>query len=713
MSKSGHLVIYTSVHEMASPNVVRAKWAKGKSELFCMTSSGSFSGFMYPAGYALSLNPDPKAPVATDMLLVTCKNPGKSRWTTAAISRTPFKDIPPNTSFPCEFVLIFGPIQDESTQDLEVTYLPWRADLPPSFNLGDEMRSHRSPRTFVEDFFEAELKSMPMTDVHIRGLNQVSGPVFPSWKWEPDLAWRKGRWYHQMSQSADRWMTGWGGFQPRKLITAPHSNTPIPGVWYTTSVNDFISKTCHTKKIVQFCNSKTMVIYTKFIRRDDYFGQFCWVPMVSSRPGYRRFAVIYQQSKNILDSYIARQDNQSMDPEDFDIELEEIVFNTDMDIVELPILHCGGTYFGYRVVNFVSVVMVQDGDPTSFGAHHVGKGCWILFLDRNCDDLRIPGCGVNAVGVVSGRHSVYPKAMTLTAAHKKLLQATFPKAGMKRSRTTHEGSFYMCGKRRGCISSASMSQVSPSNEHHYYDERTMNCSLLSFAHPIIKELAWQAISVRDVCGQVQMGICRAAILRSEGDAVRSYDLAPQILLTGPLKELSFSNTEHIDSEDCMDETTNDHVYDYVASSKCQALIDSVGISKSIFKHRIMIEGDKKKKRPDKWRYHLPTTCVWSPINDPSASPQPKFKHVQYFVLPEGGISWDLSCNVFSKDIPQVTGTFMSGIISHVTSCSIWVDQSSGKVTTLHPGHGANANMAWGSNPKKKNQARTTRSGRRY
>ena len=71
--------------------------------------------------------------------------------------------------------------------------------------------------------------------------------------------------------------------------------------------------------------------------------------------------------------------------------------------------------------------------------------------------------------------------------------------------------------------------------------------------------------------------------------------------------------------------------------------------------------------------------------------------MSYFVVSEAGISWDLSSHVYNDDTGILGATFLSGLVEHSTSCSLWMEETTGWVTTLCPGNASN--FAWGSSDR--------------
>ena len=82
-----------------------------------------------------------------------------------------------------------------------------------------------------------------------------------------------------------------------------------------------------------------------------------------------------------------------------------------------------------------------------------------------------------------------------------------------------------------------------------------------------------------------------------------------------------------------------------------------------------------------------TTCCWS-----LRSEDMNFKLVQYFVLFDYDIAYDLSSN-FNSDSMNIGAKFMSSLFNHCTSIPIWIDKS-GHIHLVGPKN--MYNFAWGS-----------------
>jgi len=332
------------------------------------------------------------------------------------------------------------------------------------------------------------------------------------------------------------------------------------------------------------------------------------------------------------------------------------------EVLSYPILHCGREYLGHKIDNFIIVCVDYSCDPTTIGASQFAPGTWIKILDRNVNDCQVPGCTVDPFGVVVAHFSTFPKKKNVTKASVCLVEETFYSAGLRRCRTSHEGRFYMCGVRSTSMSSESMVQVSSPSQHHHFDENKMNTSLINYCQPILNDLSWQALSVRDNCGQIQCGILKSALWAHNKTILSSNGISPHIIFTmwkiDPSSQLNipFSNTEHIDGDDCGVETSK-IVFNYI--KQCDNIIIQQYVEKMGEMYPLRSQYNKQSQQ----RYHILSTCVWVHIESNQED-----KSVQYLVFSEAGCC----CNLSSGMPNAVTSTFLGGIVGHVTSRSYWI-----------------------------------------
>jgi hypothetical protein len=384
-----------------------------------------------------------------------------------------------------------------------------------------------------------------------------------------------------------------------------------------------------------------------------------------------------------------------MDPQDFRIEVEDLANNNGVGTLTIPLQECGQEYNGNVVLNFVTVAVDHSDDPSKIGALPISNSQWILLLDRNVIDCEVPGCGKEGSGIVVGRHSPFTYKRSLTQDHIQILMSTYKSQGLKRYRTRHSGKFFMCSTRQSNMCSSSMSQVSDGMNHHYFDQKSMNTSLLNVSMPIINDLARQAIQHMDNCGQIATGLVRKASFVKLQQTINTMNISPHIIFTAPHFHKpdgyydAFCNTEHLDNDEC-DPELGHYTHTYIQESGEPSLQSYYNKLCESFHDRT--HSSRRKK------FHMPSTCVWIPLEN-MMDGVCGIRHLQFFVQIEAGCAWNLSSDIFFSGVEQLVGTFFGGLISHVTSCPLWVREDDGHVTILCPG--MCANLAWGSNSSNK------------
>ena len=79
---------------------------------------------------------------------------------------------------------------------------------------------------------------------------------------------------------------------------------------------------------------------------------------------------------------------------------------------------------------------------------------------------------------------------------------------------------------------------------------------------------------------------------------------------------------------------------------------------------------------------LPTTCCWIQIKTCN-----EWMHVQYFLILEILLVYDLSSDIFQRQCTQITATFYGGLLHHLNASSLWVSIDGKMVTTVCPAGG--------------------------
>ena len=528
--------------------------------------------------------------------------------------------------------------------------------------------------------------------MHVRFLTQVAGPVFGKKPLALVIAERGGFKYLEMGPTPDRWSLSWVRNIPRtNSIVGPVDSSSLHGNIRHSFHRTSTSALCGTKKLIQYKRGKTLVFYSSHQNRTSDFGHHKWVPMPLCSPGRQEFALLHKSQFERLRLHILSQ-YEPMTKEDLRLELEDLMFMSSVIPISMPILRCGALYLGHEVQNFIIVAVDRLFSKNSVpDCIQMSNDSWCLLMDNNCHDVGVPGCGIGGHGVVVGRFGSYSRTTPMTMNHLGVLDATFPNDGLNRRCTDHEGKFYMCSKRQSEMASGSMCQVGKPTKHFYFNEQTMNTSLVNFAQPILNFIANEAIQHRDTHGQIQMGLIKNAVKKIVGETISSMDIAPHIILTGWRyssqldSDIPFSNSEHIENDECLLEYAK-MVFDFIDDSADITLKQYFARMRKMFPERTTISS-----RP---MLQCPTTCVWMHTRSSFV-----FESKQYFAMSESRCCWDLGNYFPSETVPQVAGTFLAGISAHVTTCALWTHITKNFATLISPEPGSL--RAWGSNPKKR------------
>ena len=268
-----------------------------------------------------------------------------------------------------------------------------------------------------------------------------------------------------------------------------------------------------------------------------------------------------------------------------------------------------------------------------------------------------------------------------------LIHTAYPKAGMKRKRTTNSGFFGMFSTRQGDQNNKSMGQVSSGFQHGYYDAAECIESLASHLYPTISAMATITRDIQETSGQIEIGTIRAAFRQGDQDTspdskISSIDICPYNIGTGPRYYPqngwfeSFANCLHRDG-DTLNKEQSKKVLEYVDSIECPLLKEHFQRKEATFK-------DVK----DSDKISLPSTCAWKQRERPEDY---SYSHSQHFIIAEAGMSFNLSSCVYdnlhrlancSHDI-ILGATFFGSFIGHLTSASLYeVEDDQGATTQL-------------------------------
>ena len=120
--------------------------------------------------------------------------------------------------------------------------------------------------------------------VHVEFLTQVSGPILDGKQLCHSLAERDGVLFHESGKHPDRWCLKWKNppYEPLinslTFIKGPSRVCSLSSIHYSKEESQ-AARICHTTSLLQFRNSKTLVMYTLFKCSRLSYVQMKWQPL--------------------------------------------------------------------------------------------------------------------------------------------------------------------------------------------------------------------------------------------------------------------------------------------------------------------------------------------------------------------------------------------------------------------------------------------------
>jgi hypothetical protein len=253
--------------------------------------------------------------------------------------------------------------------------------------------------------------------------------------------------------------------------------------------------------------------------------------------------------------------------------------------------------------------------------------------------------------------------------------------GLKRTRTEHQGQFFfIIGQRYSCQSNRSMSGYQQ-NCHQYNDKQSIDRSYLPLVISLINTLS-------DIAGKIHAS--SGAIMNTTAEKVRqkvkniqgNISIHHWVIITH-----LFCNTRHFDSNNYMHSSYFNMIWEYVTGCNCKTIVNYFCRYEQIFPELI-----RKKQWP------LSTTCCWV-----QTGVNVGWAHLQYFVLIDYLLAFDLSSAMFGDQTEQLVSTFYGSTFSHLTSKSLWVSEDSRCVSTIPRKRACYGLFAWGEYSSKSKQ----------
>ena len=692
---SAHLL---SIMRLYHPTLSEVKWSKGKYDSYYLQQDGFFFGTVHPPGYAYEVNYTPDPIPNNNLVFISSRNQQQSRgafFICASLPR-PYKRIKPSTKeFECDLILLLG-AKSVSTSlfhpKILLYYYSLRKGLSPTA-ITDAFNNHTDPSDFIRCIFDTTtLKYKPHKSMHIRYLNQIHGRTLSLWNIEHNTAPVDGKLYYQCSRGPDKWLNSYSILHDSRsvvqLTKAYVDQWPKHPEHYSSVLTNDVASLTGTKRISQFSGGKVLVIYTTIQKS---FGKYMWMPLPGSSHYSQEFALITIEQKIEVDEYFRDPTTSHMRSSDFRKWMMTLTKeNGFVSFVSLTNLQYGASYFEERCNMFV-VSVVSDSELDSL-SHNTAfqqmkdiQHQYFTLFDRNVQDPFF-------LGNVVFRGYPFPTVCHLDIEEYSLIMEAYNKS-FHRGRSVNQGVFHMLGKRQSSMSNLSMGVTGDRWEHDHYNETTTTTSLKPMSSTILNSVLNSTGHAQEASGQISIGLIKKAISHynntsSNRKDIIAEDICPYGILTCPRNMNGalepFCNEGHRDTTDCIDREQGEIVNTYLNHINNPIIND-------------YLERMDRTFGIEKTRVKLPTTCGWKLMEQPEAY---GYKHLSFFVVSEAGISWDLSSHSYNERSDILAATFFGSLVEHLTSCSIWMEESSGDVTTICPGTACN--IAWGKSGGSKN-----------
>ena len=284
------------------------------------------------------------------------------------------------------------------------------------------------------------------------------------------------------------------------------------------------------------------------------------------------------------------------------------------------------------------------------------------------------------------------------------------KNSCKRDKTKHFGTMDIIGTRHSSQSTPKMNQAHP-DRHSFLNYTAMNPALLTFLMAPLNLLREQVTQMSMHSGHVFKPMLSNTMReKKQKAAIKIQRFTKKYIRTNPkyLLKKQRGSTDG-DTRDSKRPRKMRHPSANVSFYKIYLPIPSWGIITRYFSNCRHVDNDWMSKRyfswlakrdmtgnvalhsffskyknyfPIQWaRKQLPylTTCCWLPmetLND--------WTLAQYFVMPDLGLAYNLSSNVFRGRVHTLVGSFYGSLFGHLTSRSTYVSKDGDWVTTIPP-----------------------------
>ena len=251
----------------------------------------------------------------------------------------------------------------------------------------------------------------------------------------------------------------------------------------------------------------------------------------------------------------------------------------------------------------------------------------------------------------------YPSALLkfLTTPMIWLISLYIKRQWLRRARTSHTGSFHIIGPRHSKMSSRTMARFNQ-HQHQYNDSSHFMLPLGPWVKCVFNVMMEHVTIMQFNYGMLMDGLCKKVD--------RMYNKTYSICKGwGIVTSNWFSNTYHKDDD--FNKRYYNEVVEYIGKGNAR-------LRRYLARYCLLFPNLHLKK-------YLPlsTCCCW--VYEKHCT---EWVHMQYFVLLDVGLAFDLSSDMFMHNFEQLTGCFYGGLFGHLTSRSTWISKVGMSITTV-------------------------------
>ena len=608
--------------------------------------------FRHPPGFLYSPLPHTSS---KDLIFMENTNSSGSRagLIAALLSNCP-QDYQEGTFLPHIIVLVDGIFS--SNDGYCLVYYPMKQGITNIYSL---FQAKLTNDNLINAMFESNPQTCILSTKYVMYFNQIIGPTHSSFQCNFQLCTHKsGLSIYQSGKQSDVWgvnRTRSQIFQQKllrfRLTITYKPNNYIPSYRCKDAIFTGAHRLCQSK------DQTVIALYCLHNPSSRYSGLF-FQPIPTPRSSnYQDFALLTAKQAKSLDGLCKKS---FLSIEKF---MKCVIdFSTTNETKFIRIRRMSPMISGKKYKYIVSVVSSPLNAQTESYLNEFGHSIsgettiWSSTLPKNQYDFdTLHGFPIGHFFPSTLEKFINQQMMSLVSSY-------LTGRGLSRCISPHFGSFFIVGTRHSRMSSRTMNQYNQ-NEHEYSNRAYTNTSIGPWVKSLLNHLQRYAGEMQSHCGTVM-------------DSLSDTFAKERNCHGWGIVTSNFSNTFHVDND--WDSRHTNAILNHIQSSASQKLKQHVENYQLVFSEPFL-----KGKLP------LSTSCCWV---------YPKLSlswlHIQYFVLAEVDLAFDLSSDLFVNGIDQLSSVFYGGLFGHLTSRSLWVNNENNLVSTIDPLDGFHL-FAWG------------------